>query len=198
VTIKAICFDADGVVINPQLQFSRYLDKEHGISPEMKRDFFGGVFNDCLVGRADLKKVLPTFLRDWGWPGTTDEFVDTWLRTDHVVDRRIINVIESLRRKGYICCLATSQEYHRARYMKVEMGFQDVFDHLFFSCEVGWQKPDQVYYQHIEHILHLEKESILLWDDSRINIEAARKYGWNAEIYTGYAEFGKTIKKYIA
>ncbi len=81
--------------------------------------------------------------------------------------------------------------------MKTKMGFQDMFDHLFFSCEVGWQKPDHAYYQHIEKMLNLEKESILLWDDSRTNIEAAREHGWNAEIYTKFDEFEKTIKKYI-
>jgi putative hydrolase of the HAD superfamily len=197
VTIKAICFDADGVVVNPQLQFSRHLEREHGISPEMTRSFFRGVFNDCLVGRANLKDVLPTFLRDWGWKGSVDEFINTWLLTDHVVDIRLIDVIQGLRRSRVICCLATSQEYTRAGYMRTNMGFQDVFDHLFFSCEIGWQKPNHAYFQHIEKMLNLEKESILFWDDSHLNIEAARECGWNAEIYNNFNEFEKTIKKYI-
>jgi hypothetical protein len=50
--LRAICFDADGVVVYPQLQFSRYLNQKYGISPEMTREFFRGVFNDCLVGKA--------------------------------------------------------------------------------------------------------------------------------------------------
>ncbi|RPJ29627.1 MAG: hypothetical protein EHM33_00145 [Chloroflexi bacterium] len=197
-TIKAICFDADGVVVNPQMQFSKHLKKEHGISPEMTQSFFHGVFNDCLVGKADLEDVLPAFLRDWNWKGSVNEFIDTWLLTDHVVDVRIINMIQRLRQNGVICCLATSQEHNRAEYMKTRMGFQDMFDHLFFSCEVGWQKPQHAYFQHIEKALALEKKSILFWDDSRENIEAAREFGWNAEIYTGFAEFEKIIRKYIA
>jgi FMN phosphatase YigB (HAD superfamily) len=107
-------------------------------------------------------------------------------------------VIQGLRRSRVICCLATSQEYTRAGgYMRTNMGFQDVFDHLFFSCEIGWQKPNHAYFQHIEKMLNLEKESILFWDDSHLNIEAARECGWNAEIYTNFDEFEKTIKKYI-
>ena len=196
-TIKAICFDADGVVVNPQMQFSKYLKMEYGISPEMTRSFFNGIFNDCLVGKADLNEVLPTYLKDWGWKGSVDEFIGIWLQTDHVVDVRLIKVIRSLRQNGIVCCLATSQERNRAEYMKTKMGFQDMFDHLFFSCEVGWQKPDCAYYQHIEKMLNLEKESILLWDDSPTNIEAAREHGWNVEIYTEFDEFEKTIKKYI-
>ena len=195
--IKAICFDADGVVVNPQMQFSKLLKEEYGISPEMTQSFFRGVFNDCLVGKDDLMDVLPPFLSEWGWKGSVDEFIDTWLLTDHVVDTRIITVVQNLRCNGMICCLTTSQERNRAEYMKTRMGFQDVFDHLFFSCEIGWQKPQHAYYQYVEKTLNLEKESILFWDDFRLNVESAREFGWNAELYTGFNEFEKAIKKYV-
>ena len=195
--IKAICFDADGVVVNPQMQFSKLLKDEHGISPEMTQSFFRGVFNDCLVGQADLKDVLPPFLSEWGWKGSVDEFIDTWLLTDHVLDARIITAVQNLRCNGMICCLATSQERNRAGYMKTRMGLQDVFDHLFFSCEIGWQKPQHEYYQHIEKTLNLGKGSILFWDDYRLNVEAACEFGWNAEVYTDFDKFEKTIKKYL-
>jgi len=196
--IKAICFDADGVVVNPQMQFSKHLKEKCAISPEMTQSFFRGIFNDCLIGRASLEDVLPTFLKNWGWKDSVDEFIDLWLLSDHVIDIRIINTIQRLRHNKIICCLATSQERNRAEYMKAKMGFLDVFDHLFFSCEVGWQKPQHAYYQHIEKTLSLEKQSILFWDDSRVNIEAAREFGWNAEVYTEFDEFEKIIKKYIA
>lgn len=196
VNLHAICFDADGVVVHPQLQFSRYLEKEHGITPQMTRSFFRGVFNDCLIGKSNLKVVLPPFLQDWGWQGSVDDFINLWLLKDHVVDDRLIQVIQSLRRSGMICCLTTSQENNRAEYMKRKMGFEDVFDHLFFSCEVGYQKPDHSYFHHIEKMLHLDPGSFLFWDDSWVNVEAARVCGWNAEPYTDFDAFEKTIKKY--
>ena len=194
--IKAICFDADGVVVYPQKQFSKHLKEEHGISPEMTRCFFDGVFNDCLVGKANLKEVLPSYLRDWRWKTSTEEFINTWLKFDHVVDARLINAIQRLRQNKIICCLVTSQERNRAEYMKTKMGFQDAFDRLFFSCEIGLQKPNQAYYQYIEKALNVEKGSILFWDDLEINVVAARENGWNAEIYTEFDEFEKTMTKY--
>lgn len=180
------------------MQFSRHLEQEHGISPNLTRVFFQGVFNDCLVGKANLKDVLPVFLNNWRWKGSVDEFICTWLLTDHVVDVRIVKAIHSLRRRGVICCLATSQEYNRAEYMKTKMGFQAVFDHLFFSCEIGWQKPQAAYYRHVEKTLALDKGTILFWDDSRINVEAARACGWNAEIYADFDEFERITEEYLA
>jgi putative hydrolase of the HAD superfamily len=197
VTIKAICFDTDGVVVNPQMQFSKLLKEKYGISPQMTQGFFRGVFNDCLVGKADLRDVLPPFLGEWGWKGSVDEFIDTWLLADHVLDARIIAAIQNLRHDGMICCLATSQERNRAEYMKTRMELQGVFDHLFFSCEIGWQKPQRAYYQHVEKALKVEKASILFWDDYRLNVEAALEIGWNAELYTEFDEFEKRIKKYV-
>ena len=194
--IKAVCFDADGVVVNPQMQFSKHLITEYSITPVMTQGFFSSVFNDCLVGKANLRDVLPTYLTDWKWKSSVDEFIDTWLRMDHVIDVRVINVIQHLRQNEIICCLATNQERNRAAYMKTAMGFQDAFDHLFFSCEMGVQKPDPAFYQYIESALNLERESILFWDDGETNILAAYEIGWNAEVYTGFDSFMETMHKY--
>jgi putative hydrolase of the HAD superfamily len=196
-TIQAVCFDADGVVVYPQKQFSHRLALEYAITPQMTQPFFQGVFNECLVGKADLSAVLPPFLSAWGWKGSVQEFIDAWLRLDHVIDSRLIAALQNLRRAGVTCCLATSQEHNRAEYMKNAMGFQAAFDHLFFSCEIGSQKPDLAYFQYITEKLNLKKGSILFWDDSPENIAAARAFGWQAEIYTEFAAFEKIIKKVL-
>jgi putative hydrolase of the HAD superfamily len=194
--IKAVIFDADGVAIFPW-RFARYLEREHGITPEMTRLFFRGIFDDCLVGKADLKDVLPPFLQEWGWGGSLDEFVSSWIETEDAVDDRVIKVVRTLRSSGLTCCLATSQEQYRAQYMKTTMGFAAIFDRLFFSCELGCQKPDPAYYELIERDLGMEGKKILFWDDSVRNVESARKQGWNAEVYTGFERFDKAIGEYL-
>jgi putative hydrolase of the HAD superfamily len=194
--IQAVCFDADGVIVNPQLQFARHLDQQHGISPQMTRGFFSSVFNDCLVGKASLRAMLPAYLAEWGWESSLEDFIQTWLQTEHIVDERLKSAIQDLRQQGITCCLATSQEHNRAAYMKTEMGFQDLFDQLFFSCEIGSQKPAPAFYAHIEKTLALETEALLFWDDSLKNVAAARARGWQAEQYTGFEVFKNTMGKF--
>ena len=196
--IKAICFDADGVVVNPQMQFAKLREMKYGISHEMADPFFKGVFNECLIGKADLMDALPPFLRKWNFQGSAEEFLSLWLKTDHVIDTKIVNAIIELRQKGFICCLATSQEQHRAEYMKKEMGFQEVFDHLFISCEMGVQKPDAAYFQYIETHLQLPSDSILFWDDRPRNVNAAKAQGWEAEVYVNYEQFLETLAIYLS
>jgi putative hydrolase of the HAD superfamily len=184
-SIRVICFDADGVVVNPMFQFARLLDEEYGITLERTRGFFKGVFNDCLVGKADLRTALEPFLAGWGWNGTVDEFIAIWLRADHVIDANLMAIIQDLRGAGVLCCLATNQERNRADYMRIRMGFQTAFDRLFFSCELGCQKPDPAYFRQIQQALGFSPDELFLWDDSQANVDSARACGWNGERYEG-------------
>jgi putative hydrolase of the HAD superfamily len=192
VTIQAVILDADGVVIHPW-RFARFLERKHAITPQMTRSFFRTSFEDCLVGRADIKDVLPPFLDEWGWRGSLDEFLTTWFEVEDAVDDRVIDVIHGLRRSGVLCCLATNQERHRAAYMRTEMGFSEVFDRLYFSCDLGCQKPEPAYYATIERDLGLVGDRILYWDDSAGHVESAREVGWNAKVYTAFEPFVRMI-----
>ena len=164
----------------------------------MTRPFFQGVFEDCLLGRTDLKIVLPPFLQQWQWPGSVDQFVNTWLEVENAVDGRMVQVIQDLRRSGLLCCLGTSQEQYRADYMRSTMGFAGLFDHLFFSCELGCQKPDSAFFQVVAQTLGLSGGQILFWDDSLANVQGARECGWNAEAYTDFESFQTKLDQYLS
>jgi len=195
--IKAILFDADGVIINPSMQYSKYLDRTYGITLEITRPFFMGEFNECLTGKKELRLALPPHLEQWGWKGSADEFVDQWLEMEDRVDARLMDTIQGLRAAGYLCGLATLQERNRAEYMKTKMRFTELFDGLFFSCEIGWQKPHPKYFQAIEDRLKYKVTEILFWDDRLENVEGARNFGWQAEFYSGFDAFEKILKNYL-
>ena len=195
--IRVVCFDADGVLVNPQMQFSRLLREKYAITPEMTRPFFNGIFNDCLEGRADLAQELPNFFPGWGWQDSADSFIRTWLEADHVVDARLVQKIQWLRRQGLRCCLTTSQEHNRADYMKTSMGFTEIFDELFFSCELGCQKPDISYFQAVQSALYVPRETVLFWDDNMTNVDGARRFGWQAEHYTAFEPFCRVMDGYL-
>lgn len=63
---KIFLFDADGVTLQGEGLFTDKA-KEKGLisSTEKTAPFFKGVFQDCLVGKADLKKELAKVIRDW-------------------------------------------------------------------------------------------------------------------------------------
>ena len=140
---KCVLFDADGVIINTGEQMSQKYVRKFGVDTKDLVDFFGGIFAKCLVGEADLKVEVVPYLKKWGWNGSMDEFLAWWFDAEHCMDKRVIEVIQELKKKGVSVYLATNQEKYRGEYMKMEMGFGKLFDKVFISAEVGHKKPDK-------------------------------------------------------
>lgn len=194
--IKAIIFDADGMVINGAI-FSNQLERDYNITSITVQPFFMGVFQDCLVGKADLKEVLPSHLSKWGWKGSVDDFLEYWFKAEHKIDERIIEKIKELQQKGIKFYLATNQEKYRAAYLKNEMGFGDVFDTIYASALVGFKKPQREFFEYIQKDLEkqrITKDEVVFWDDQEKNVRAAEEFGWNAKLYKEYDEFEKEIE----
>lgn len=94
--IQVMLFDVDGVVANG-VPASKHLAREYGITPEMTADFFTGPFLKCLVGRADLKEELASYLLRWGWRQSVDDFVRYWFVCEHQVNEPLVAVIQDMR-----------------------------------------------------------------------------------------------------
>jgi putative hydrolase of the HAD superfamily len=200
--LKAIIFDADGVVINPKMQFAKYLDEKLGITREITACFFNRDFQKCLAGQKDLKKCLAPFVKKWKFQGSVDDFVKIWLKKDDQIDFKLLAEIEKLKKLGYKCYLATNQEKNRALYMKNKKEFQETFDKLFFSCDLKTVKPQKDYYLKIEEDLKkidpgIKSNQILFFDDSYAHVNMAKKVGWKAYFYSNLENFKKDIRRLI-
>lgn len=173
----AVLFDCDGVMC-PPLRFAKVLAESHQITMDMTRQFFAESFLPSLLGKVDVAQILPPFLQEWNWQGDVDSFLDLWLTSEREADSAMKAVVHDLRSKGFRVGLATNQESRRAAYMRSHMGFGDLFDDLFISCELGAMKPQPEFFSTVTKSLGIAPESILFIDDQSHYIEAARNFGW--------------------
>ena len=133
----------------------------------------------ALTGTVRWLDVLPGLLERWGIPAAYDDLVDVWLSIEPVPGVR--EIVEALRGKGIRCGLATNQDVVRAEFMHESLGYGDLLDEAFYSCELGVAKPDPAYFSAIIDRLDVPAGETLFVDDSLRNVEAARSVGLRAE-----------------
>jgi len=180
--IAAILFDADGVLQHATTDLEARLEGALGFVPEPLDDFTRQVFaaeRPALIGEGDFLEALDAVLDAWGTRGRAEALLRAWWHSVDV-DREVIALVGQLRAAGYRCALATNQQRHRAEHMRGPLGYDRVFDHSFYSCDLGVAKPDTRYFEAITRTLKLEPERLLFLDDHEHNVDGARETGLHA------------------
>lgn len=193
--IKVVVFDADGMVIhNSHAQrFSLRFAKQYGVGEDKILPFFENEFQDCLVGKADLKKELEKYAPEWGWRGTIDELLDFWFSGEAEVDEKVVEVIRELKQKGINCYLATNNEKYRTDYITEKLGLGQIFVKIFSAGYMGCKKPQTEFYDYILNEIGFKKDEIVFWDDQAEELEDVKKQGYMIEKYTDFTSFKNRI-----
>ncbi len=176
--IEVLLLDADGVM---QQVADGWLDSVRAASDGNADALLADIFaaeRPCLVGNGDFRSALANVLAARGIAASVDEVMTAWTRIEPIED--VLVHVERLRAAGITVALASNQQSHRARYMRRELGYEHLFDHLFFSCDLGVVKPDPEYFELIVQRLRCPAERILFLDDHHANVAAAAAVGLQA------------------
>ncbi len=177
-------FDIDGVYISTSEPFSARYERKVG-KPGLLTTFFKGVFQDCLVGKADLKEEASKHLEEWGWKGNVESFLDGWFSEEANLNDEVAEVIKELRAQGKPCYLITNQEKYRTEYLMENLDLHNVADGVYSSSRLGVKKPNPRYYERVlEEIGYTgDKRDVFYIDDDMENIETGREIGFDTFYY---------------
>ena len=108
-----------------------------------------------------------------------------------------LEYLDEIKNKYRLFLLSNTNFIHMAAFkamfheLKREKSFEEYFDKAFYSCEIGFRKPDAVCYECVLNEIETAPGKTLFIDDSADNIEAARKAG----IQTILLAKGKNIEE---
>jgi putative hydrolase of the HAD superfamily len=198
----AILFDADGVLQSTDEKWFYAMTALIGTEDEDQvARFFGDIMAaelPSLAGRQDFVGPLGEVLARWNVTAPAAEVLASWHHVD--VDAAVVAAVQELRAAGVRCALATNQHPERAAYMRENLGYDEVFDDLFYSCELGVAKPDPAYFTEAVRRLGTEPGRTLLLDDNSDNVAGAKEAGLVAELFApdgGRAELDRILGAYV-
>lgn len=175
-SITTILFDADGVIQRTSGDFIDGITRVLGSRADEAGRFLDQVFaaeRPCVTGEADFEKQVAGILASWGLSAKPAELLSAWQAIDPIDG--VDSLIRHLRERDYLCCLATNQQTYRSHYMRTALGYDELFDEQFYSCEMGVRKPDSAYFELILRRLGRPPSEVLFLDDNEGNVAAAKQ-----------------------
>lgn len=182
-------FDVDGVLVDGRpedgLHWQTSIAEDFGFASDLLHEqFFLPHWENIVLGRADLMEHLTKALRTIAPDIDPSRFVSYWFERDSRLATPLLHEISLLRTSGIRVYLATNQEHLRATYLMETLGLAAHVDGIYYSAALGAKKPDAEFFQKVQAASGFCGDEVLLIDDSRPNIDAARKAGWQALHWT--------------
>ena len=97
-----------------------------------------------------------------------------WARGPYPGARALLRRLHATHR---LACLSNSNELHTPLHRQ---SIEDLLDSYYFSDELGFVKPDREIFDHVIFDLGVPANRIAFFDDTPINVEAAKRAGLEA------------------
>ena len=178
--IRHVLLDADGVL---QRHPGGWVEAVEPFVGDRAAEFFRDVTVDertCLRGGSDFLPLLAAQLQRYAVRVPVEElYAEVWHRIEAVPSS--VELVHALHELGLGVHLATNQQPRRAAYMRREMGYDDLFDESFYSCDLGEMKPEPGFFLAALDRLGARAFEVVFVDDHPGNVAAAREVGLAAE-----------------
>ncbi|MDX1378980.1 MAG: HAD family phosphatase, partial [Anaerolineales bacterium] len=180
-SLKVVFFDLGGVILRTEYQAPRQrLAESFGLDyDDIDNVVFGGGANGtapkATVGAITEEEHWLNVMKILKQPAGEYERVRDEFFGGDILDHDILNFLRSIKQKYKVGLI--SNAWSGLRNYIVREKFDDVFDHMIISAEVGVAKPDAKIYQIALEQFQVQAKEAVFVDDFIENIEACEKLG---------------------
>jgi len=177
-SIRAVFFDLGGVILRTEYQAPReHLAEKLGMEYD---DLVKVVFDSESGYKASLGAITPdehwaAVIKRLKRPASELEAIRHEFFAGDIIDRTLLDFLRSLR--GTYKTGLISNAWGDLRQYIVREKFDDAFDHMIISAEVGAAKPEAKIYQIALEQAGVWANEAVFVDDFEVNIEGCEKVG---------------------
>jgi putative hydrolase of the HAD superfamily len=194
--VRGVLWDADGVLQQVPSSWFELLGQELGDEQSLALlDLLLPQMEQAARGAVSMVEELPAALEQCGLAAHAGRVSEVWGTIEPLEETR--SFVHELRQAGYGCHLATNQDDLRTSYMRARMGYDDLLDRCFYSCELGAAKPDEEFFSRVATELGVELGELVFVDDTLENVQAAQACGLPA-LFWHHREGVATLRERLA
>ncbi|MCU0258190.1 MAG: HAD-IA family hydrolase [Solirubrobacteraceae bacterium] len=131
-------------------------------------------------------------IRELDLPLAPDAFVAAFVAWARGPYPGATSLLRRLRGRYRIACLSNSNELHTPLHRRA---LEPLMDRCYFSDELGFVKPEREAYEHAVRDLGVPPQRIAFFDDTPVNVEAARRAGLAAYEVEGVARLTARLRE---
>lgn len=196
---KIFVFDLGNVIVIPMNVKMLYEKLECKVSYEEFINFFKNDKSviDAHMGSISDDEHIEKLLKFSGTNKTLSEYKEIYTGPiRNTLYKDTVEIIEKLKEHNIKVCMLSNLRKIDFDWFATVYDISK-FDELFLSYEMHVNKPDAEIYNKMIEKLNVNPNQIYFFDDSKLNVEAAKELGINAYLVTGDTikeTFEKVIK----
>ncbi len=194
--IKLITFDVNGVLLVSK-PFTQRFAYEYELSEQVVVQQFKQAYQQYLANqKPGLYRYWKEFLDKHSIVLSEEAFLDYWFNNE-TLNTQLVACITALKRNGFMV-VALSNNFKEAMtiYTQSFPQLAAVFDQTFYSWQTGFVKPDEEAFTHMLKTMDVSPDSCIFFDDAITNVQAAKRLGINAYLYTSYAVVQQALNEH--
>ena len=198
-TIRAVFFDFGGVIARTEYQAPRqHLAERLGMEYEdiVKIVFDSPSSDRAAVGEISAEEHWAEVMKRLKQPMSEKRNIREEFFAGDVIDREIVNYLRSLRPDYYVGLI--SNAWSDMRDYIIGQKFEDAFEHMIISAEVGVAKPEARIYQIALEQAGVSPDEAIFVDDFYQNIEGCQAVGMQGIHFQNPEQAMNELKQLLA
>jgi epoxide hydrolase-like predicted phosphatase len=195
VSVKAVFFDFGGVIMRTEYQAPRqHLAERLNMEYDdlVRLVFESETSRKASIGAATAEEHWTALMKRLKRPVSDTQMIRDEFFAGDILDRELIQLIRTLRGK-YKTGLISNAWDDLHQYI-VKEKFDDAFDSITVSAEVGVVKPEAKIYQVALDQFKIQANEAVFVDDFAVNIEGCEKVGMQGILFKDPEEVKQKLK----